>query len=79
MGRSRSGRKMIFLAGYGFTQRSRNSYACTNYPSCQAKLRLNEEGKIIDSFTKHYHTPKKYAKSEDGTYSVERKTHISTN
>ncbi|KAI5646681.1 hypothetical protein NE865_00936 [Phthorimaea operculella] len=59
---------MILFDGHAYTQRSKKTYVCSLKPNvnCNAKLSVDKDGKIIDSFTKHYHPPKKYVKCSDG-------------
>lgn len=57
--RSQRGKELITIDGYTFAQTSRNTWPCsTRNRNCKAKLKLDDQRRIVSLCNEHCHPPK---------------------
>jgi hypothetical protein len=67
---SQRGKSLIFIGGYTYCMgASQRIWVCsTKMPQCKARIRLDDEGRILEINDEHPHPKRKYIQTKDGTF-----------
>lgn len=65
------GKNLLMINGFTYSQmKLTNNYYCSKKQSgsCKARVKLDDNGKIVSADYTHTHSPPKYIKMSNGTY-----------